>query len=71
MWLVLITLQENNVVLITVPTNLKYLLKSLDVNDETNGYVNCFINNKFCEWYSDQILEALDEGQKIDGIDIF
>ena len=67
---VLNTLQEKNIFLITVPVNLTCLFQSLDVNGGPNGYVKRALKNKFCEWYSDQITQLLDEEQDIDAIDI-
>ena len=46
--------------------NLTYLFQPLDVQDGSNGYVKRFTKKKFCDWYADQITQAMEAGQKIE-----
>ena len=45
---VLNTLQENGIFLITVPANLTYLFQPPDLHDGPNGYVKRVMKNTFC-----------------------
>ena len=63
-------MKDNNIFLRTVPANLTYLFQPLDVQGGSNGYAKRYMKNKFCEWYSTQVTQALDMGKEIDEIEV-
>ena len=48
-------LNENNIKLQKVPTNLTYLFQPPDVQGGPNGQAKRFMKNKFTLWYADQV----------------
>ena len=60
---VLIVLKDNNILLVRVPANMTHIFQPLDLT--VNGTLKTFMRKKFSEWYSRQILHALENGCEV------
>lgn len=67
---VLKVLADNHILLQSVPANFTYLFQPLDVQGGPNGYVKRIMKKKFANWYTDQITQAMDNGQELDTIEV-
>ena len=63
-------LQENDIILQTVPANLTYLFQPLDVQGGPNGYVKRMMKKKCSTWYANEITKAMDAGEELEAIEI-
>ena len=57
---VLTVLKNNNILLVRLPANMTHIFQPLDLM--VNGTFKTFMRKKFSEWYSRQILHALENG---------
>ena len=55
---ILTVLKDKNILLVRVPANMTYIFWPLDLT--VNGTFKIFMRKKFSEWYSRQILNALE-----------
>ena len=62
-------LDDNNTKLRKVPANMTYLYQPLDAQASVNGESTKFMNQKFTNWYSSEVLKEMDKG-KVDAIEI-
>ena len=65
---VLDTMQEEDIVLSQVPAGMTYIYQVLDLT--VNGYAKRFMNQKFNEWYTNQVQQQLDKGKDIEQIEV-
>ena len=58
--------------LVRVPANMTHIFQSLDltVNGHFKQYMNFMMKEKFSTWYSEQISLALENGEKLEDINI-
>ena len=61
------TMQEEDMVLSQVPSGMTYIYQVLDLT--VNGYAKCFMNQKFNEWYTNQVQQQLDKGRDVEQIE--
>lgn len=54
----------------SVPANFTYLFQPLDVQGGPNGYIKRITKKKFANWYTDQITQAMDNGQELETIEV-
>lgn len=67
---VLNVLKNNHILLQSVPANFTYLFQPLDVQGGPNGYVKRLMKEKFSEWYTAKIMQALDAGKPLAEIEV-
>ena len=60
---ILIVLKDNNILLGRVPSNMTHIFQPFDFT--VNGTFKTFMRKKFSEWYSRQILHALENGCEV------
>ena len=65
---VLDVITKNNIVVVKVPANMTKFYQPLDLT--VNGHAKRFFKSKFSAWYADQISKQLNEGVKIDEMDV-
>jgi len=65
---VLQKLKENNILMIRVPENMTHLFQPLDLT--VNGAAKSFLKKKYTEWYSTEIFKSLNNGVKLEDIEI-
>ena len=65
---VLDVITKNNIVVVNVPANMTKFYQPLDLT--VNGHAKRFFKSKFSAWYADQISKQLNEGVKIDEVDV-
>ena len=65
---VLDLMNKNNCVTVFVPPNLTHVFQPLDL--AINNVAKSFLKNKFSEWYSQEITQALEKGQDIHDVKI-
>ena len=65
---VLEKLKGNNIFLVRVPGNMTHIFQPLDLT--VNGHFKQYMKEKFSTWYSDQISLALENGEKLENINI-
>ena len=64
------SLKDNKFFLRTVSVNLTYVFQRLIVQGGPNYYGKRYMKNKFYEWYSTQVTQALDRDKEIDEIEV-
>ena len=65
---VLDVITKNNICVVNVPANMTKFYQPLDLT--VNGHAKRFFKSKFSAWYADQISKQLNEGVKIDELDV-
>ena len=65
---VLEKLKCNKIFLLRVPANMTHIFQPLDLT--VNGHFKQYMKEKFSTWYSEQILLALENGEKLENINI-
>ena len=65
---VLDVITKNNICVVNVPANMTKFYQPLDLT--VNGQAKRFFKSKFSAWYADQISKQLNEGVKIDEVDV-
>lgn len=65
---VIAVLKENDICVVNVPANMTKFYQPLDLT--VNGYAKRFTKTKFTEWYSKQIGKQMQEGKKLEDVDI-
>ena len=60
--------QKNNICVVNVSVNMIKLYQPLDLT--VNGHAKRFFTSKFSVWYAEQISKQLNEGVKIDEVDV-
>ena len=65
---VLEKLKCNNIFLVRVPANMTHIFQPLDLT--VNGHFKQCMKEKFSTWYSEQISLALENGEKLENINI-
>eukprot|EP00794_Sanderia_malayensis_P006691 gene6691-7447_t len=65
---VLALFMEHNICIVNVPPNMTKYYQPLDLT--VNGYAKRFTKNKFNEWYAQQITRQLQEGNKLENVDV-
>ena len=65
---VLEKLKCNNIFLVRVPANMTHIFQPLDLI--VNGHFKQYMKEKFSTWYSEQISLALENGEKLENINI-
>ena len=65
---VLEALKENKIILVKIPPNMTHIYQPLDLT--VNRSTKAFFKRKFTEWYSQEIHKQLEEGKKIDQVDV-
>eukprot|EP00794_Sanderia_malayensis_P013334 gene13334-14712_t len=65
---VLALFMEHNICIVNVPPNMTKYYQPLDLT--VNGYAKRFTKNKFNEWYAQQITKQLQEGNKLENVDV-
>ena len=65
---VLEKLKCNNIFLARVPANMTHIFQPLDLT--VNGHFKQYMKEKFSTWYSEQISLALENGEKLENINI-
>ncbi len=61
-------LQENNILVVSVPANCTDRLQPMGLS--INKSVKEFMRSKFSDWYSTQVQQQLDEGAEISPVDL-
>ena len=59
---------KNNICFVNIPANMTKFYQPLDVT--VNGHAKRFFKSKFSAWYADQISKQLNEGVKIDEVNV-
>ena len=65
---VLDVITKNSIVVVNVPANMTKFNQPLNLT--VNGHAKKFFKSKFSAWYADQISKQLNEGVKIDEVDV-
>ena len=65
---VLEKLKINKIFLVRVPANMTHIFQPLDLT--VNGHFKQFMKEKFSAWYTEQISIALENGEKLENINI-
>ena len=65
---VLEKLKCNKIFLVRVPANMTHIFQLLDLT--VNGHFEQYMKEKFSTWYSEQISQALENGEKLENINI-
>ena len=65
---VLDVITKSNISVVNVPANMTKFYQPLDLT--VNGHAKRFFKSKFSAWYADQISKQLNEGVKIDEVDV-
>ena len=60
--------KENKIILVKIPPNMTHIYQPLDLT--VNRSAKAFFKRKFTEWYSQEIHKQLEEGKKIDQVDV-
>ena len=61
-------LKKNNILVSLVPANMTHLFQPLDLT--VNGYFKQCMKRKFIEWYSNEVMMRLDDGENLESIEI-
>ena len=65
---VLDLLEDSNILVTNVPPNMTKFYQPLDLT--VNGFVKRFMSRKFNGWYTDQVSKQMDNGVKLEDIDV-
>ena len=65
---VLEKLKCNKVFLVRIPANMTHIFQAWDLT--VNGHFKQYMKEKFSTWYSEQISLALENGKKLENINI-
>ena len=65
---VLDTLQKEVILLLRVPARITHICQVFNLT--VNGYAKCFTKKKFNEWYTNQVRQQLDEGKKVEQVEV-
>ena len=65
---VLKLLEENNILVVSVPANCTDRLQPMDLS--VNRLVKEFMRGKFRDWYSEQVQQQLSEGKEVTPVDL-
>ena len=65
---VLDVITKNNIFVVNIPANMTKFYQPLDLT--VNGHPKRFFKSKFSAWYADQISKHLNEGVKIEEVDV-
>ena len=65
---VIALLKENDICVVNVPANMTKYYQPLDLT--VNGYAKRFMKIKFTEWYSKQIGKQMQEGKKLEDVEV-